>query len=253
MSNYAFLDQNRTKKVYAKDAMKQNKSTRYYCPNPNCNAHMYICNVKGVSSAYFSANHKRYPHIDHCPYGARHSFKSENYEEALFQFEHALESLTFSNIHKREKKYVSNHKINRRNDLNIKRRPLRSIRQIYDMCKSLDINASYNGVKIGDMILDDRSVNMYPRQVIGYKIIEGRASNYFYYLQRLEIKIEAPLGTRNYIFFMRFCDERLFKEIRSMIFNNKDKVIVVSGNWKGTYKENHFFTELTNKKQIAII
>lgn len=249
MSNYAFKDKNRTIKIFAKDSIKENKDTRFYCPNPNCDAHMYICNVKGVSSAYFSANHKNYPHAYNCPFGVSNNFKVDDYDEKLFNFESALEALTFSEKQvTREIKTTNDHGVG-----GSRRKLLRTIRQIYDMCKSFDINDTYNEIKIGQMIVDDRSAYMYPKGVFGYKIIEGKVKMYFYDPQKLEIKILAPIGSERYSFILRFSDEKLFKDIKNIIFNNREKIIVVSGEWKSTDQYNYFFTKIINKKQIAII
>lgn len=249
MSNYVFKDKNRTIKLFAKDAIRENKDTRFYCPNPNCDAHMYICNVEGVSSAYFSANHKNYPHEDKCPFKALNRFKSDDYDEILFNFESALEALACST--KKDIRGLETTSEHGTGDS--RRKPLRTIRQIYDMCKSFDINDTYNEIKIGKMIVDDRSSYMYPKGVFGYKLIEGKVKGYFYNSQKLEIKILAPITSEKYSFILRFRDEKLFKEIEKAIFENREKMIVVSGNWKSTDKYNYFFTDIISKKQIAII
>ncbi|WP_267934251.1 hypothetical protein [Paenibacillus profundus] len=44
MAMYVYKDKGRTKELYAKDALKEDKNKRYYCPNPNCDAHS-ICLV----------------------------------------------------------------------------------------------------------------------------------------------------------------------------------------------------------------
>ena len=49
---YVYKDKARTEKLYAKDAFKKDKNTRFYCPNPKCDAHMYICNAEGSSLTY---------------------------------------------------------------------------------------------------------------------------------------------------------------------------------------------------------
>jgi hypothetical protein len=40
---YVFKDKLRTTKFYAKDSIKENRNTRFYYPNPACDANMYIC------------------------------------------------------------------------------------------------------------------------------------------------------------------------------------------------------------------
>ncbi|GAA0377311.1 hypothetical protein GCM10008933_05760 [Paenibacillus motobuensis] len=52
-------------------------------------------------------------------------------------------------------------------------KPLRTTRQIYDMCKSYPCSHSYNNLVIGQMLLDDRSEYMYPKGVFGNRVIES--------------------------------------------------------------------------------
>ena len=68
MSKYAYRDEMRTDEIPAKDAQKTDRNTRFYCPNPKCDAHLYIASVNGSVSAYFTANDEKHPHIDGCDF-----------------------------------------------------------------------------------------------------------------------------------------------------------------------------------------
>ena len=52
MAMYAFLDELRTKEILARDATKEDKYRRFFCPNPDCDAHLHIVSVDGLVSAY---------------------------------------------------------------------------------------------------------------------------------------------------------------------------------------------------------
>ena len=47
MAMYVYKDKERNEKLYANNASKEDKGIRFYCPNPKCDAHMYICSVDG--------------------------------------------------------------------------------------------------------------------------------------------------------------------------------------------------------------
>jgi len=128
---YAYKDLNRNEKLYAKDGAMENKDRRFYCPNPSCNAHMHICGLGGIKTAYFSANRKDFGHTKGCPFGAKISFSPGEYDENSFDFDNALDALTTPNRPISKKEEPSLHTTGR-----AAARPLRTIRQIYDMCKS---------------------------------------------------------------------------------------------------------------------
>lgn len=60
--------------------------------------------------------------------------------------------------------------------------------------------------------------------------------------------------SQKYSFILSFFDEITYKTIRSEIYNNRDKIIVVAGEWKssGIYN-NSFITRIYGRKQVAII
>lgn len=137
---------------------------------------------------------------------------------------------------------------------NSKLKPLRTLRQIYDMCKSYECTYKYNFVPIGQMIVDDRSSFMYPRGVFGYRIIEGMAiKGFFYNPEKLEIKIAAPIATSAYTFILKFREKELFNTIRNNIYANKDKIVIVAGEWESFGKYNVFCSDIKTQKQIVII
>lgn len=250
MSTYVFKDKQRKIKFYAKDATNENRDTRFYCPNIDCDAHMYICGVDGLSAAYFSANHQNYPHIKGCPFGSSNKFKSNEHDENAFDFENTLEALMAPSKSTVKKETPSTHKTG-----DPTKKPLRTIRQVYDMCKSFDPTDTYSGVKIGQMIVDDRSEYMYPKGIFCKKLIEGQAKEYFYDSKKKEITILAPIKSKKYSFILKFADRKLFSFVQKSIYNNRDKIIVVAGEWKsaGAGKFNSFYTDLTGKGQVTVI
>lgn len=248
MAMYVYKDNLRTRELYAQDALKQDMDTRYYCPNPNCNAHMYLCGVDGLSTAHFSANRKAFPHINGCGFGSSNEFKPNNTDESTFNFQTALENMLKSSSATKKKKSPNIHETG---ESNLK--PLRTIRQIYDMCKSYTCTYSYNNQVIGQLLLDDRSEYMYPKGVFGSKIIEAKVkAGIFYNPKEREIYLVAP-SSQKYEFVLKVSDDELFCYLRDSLYNNRGKFIIVAGIWESAGKFNVFQTDVTSKRQIKVI
>lgn len=248
MAMYVFKDETRLDKLLAKDAHEDNKNTRFYCPNSDCDAHMYICNLDGVSAAYFRAK-KSKGHIEGCVYSSANGFNPNDHKEEDFQFEEALSNLMIQSKQQSKKEMPGEHGIG-----SVTLKPPRTIRQIYSMCKSYDCADNYNGKEIGQMLVDDRSIYMYPRGVFGWRIIEGkRKKPKFYDNSKLEIALVAPVNVEKYEFILTFKEEKLFKIIKNMIYINRDMVIVVAAQWDSSGVFNVFRAPVASKKQLAII
>ncbi len=247
MSMYVYKDEARTEKLLARNAQKQNKDIRFYCPNPNCDAHMYIRNIDGVSASYFAAI-PSYKHIKGC-FGSSKGFNPIEYDEDKFEFDDALLALTMSSKQKTRKITPSEYGSGLSTP-----KPLRTIGQIYSMCKSHDCSDTYNKTTIGQMLLDSRSFYMYPKGVFGWRIIEGKCRRpNFYDAIKMEISLIISADYREYTFILKFDDEILFKEIKNSIFPNRNHLIAVAGDWKSSGCLNVFCTSFSSKKQLAII
>lgn len=248
MAMYVYKDAARTLKLLAKNAQKQDKGNRYYCPNHSCDAHMHICNIEGVSASYFSAS-RSYGHIGKCPYEASNGFNPNNYNEGKFEFGNALLALTMPSNPQTKKETPGEHGRGTATP-----KPPRTIRQIYAMCKAYDFSDTYNGVTIGKMLLDNRSVHMYPKGVFDWRIIEGKCkSGRFYDTAKLEISLTSSTDGEEYTFILKFDSEEVFKEIKNDIFPNREYLVVVAGQWRSVGSFNVFCTLFSSKKQLAII
>lgn len=247
MAMYVYRDEERKVELYAKDSYKENKSTRFYCPNPNCDAHMFICSLDGSSSAYFRATHKAHSHIDGCMFTSFNKFKLDKYDEVLFNFETALKSMLIPSKKAIKKIDNAKHK-NHRKTVTAGGNQLKTIREIYSMCKSYGCHDIYNNVKIGQMLLDDRSCHMYSDGILGYRIIEAKVPKYFYDKEIQTINLCTPVKTIKYKLQLMVSDKKLFREMRDNLFNNSDKIIIVGGEWQVTETLNMFSAIITSNK-----
>lgn len=250
MANYAYRDKDRQDIIVASEALEEDRNKSFYCPNPLCNSKLFICAVDGSRKAYFRATKSAYKHIDNCPYAnSSVTFDEKIFNQSNFSFENAMQELFVKSNSKPSKSgtkkssYVEhdNHTFS-------------TIKQIYSMCKQFPPNYSYGNEKIGRMILDDRTAYWYPKGVFGFKIIESCVKGRFYDNDKNEIYLVAPIANPNYQFILSISDMNLYKKIRNMIFENKDKFIIVAGDWKASnLGYGYFETTIYTDKQISIL
>lgn len=255
MQKYVFRDINRNIELKAVNALNENKSTRFYCPNPNCDAHMYICTKHGSESVYFRATKPKYRHITGCNFAKSANLNLSEYEENAFIFDNAMESmLTQSNkISQNVSSNLNLVKTNKRYTTQIK-----TILQIYNMCKMYSPTDNYNNFKIGQMLIDQRSIYMYPKGVFGYRIIELSIKNNFFYRNN-EIFLFFKFHTKEneekkYTFQLKFNNFTEFQTMKNLIYNNQDHLIIIGGKkWFKSNTFNQFFTTIISKKQYKLI
>lgn len=132
MANYAYKDNQRKEIIYSTQAIEEDRSTAFYCPNPKCNAQLYICAIDGSKTAYFRATKRKYPHVSNCPFGnSAIEFDKTQFDESNFDYDKAI-GLLFAP--------TSTDKTSKKSGVpgigELQNHPPRTIRQIYSMCKS---------------------------------------------------------------------------------------------------------------------
>lgn len=249
MALYAYRDKSRTDVLYASEAVKEDRNKRFYCPNPACDAHLYICAIDGSKQAYFRATKPNHGHVDGCEYGESNAgITEEQFDETQFVYEDAIDNLFSATQNQKKKTIPSGHTQGKP-----KKHPPRTIRQIYFVLKQHHPNQQYGDRKVADMLLDDRSVKRYPKGCFGKRIIEAYAKQRLYDVAKKQIYLTAPLTDKTYTFILEFDEPNTFYTIKNTIYNNREKKIVVAGDWKRAEKYNHFISIVNSRKQIAII
>ena len=223
MANHAYRDKERRDIILASEALEENRDKSFYCPNPLCNSKLFVCAGDGSRKAYFRATKSAYKHIANCPYAnSSVAFDDNKFNQSDFSFENAMKNLLVENYSKP---------------------PTRDSKR-----------SSYGDEKIGRMILDDRTAYCYPKGVFGFKIIESCVKGRFYDSDKNEIYLVAPVANPNYHFILSISDINLYKKIRNMVFENKDKFIIVAGEWKASnLGYDYFETRIYSDKQISIL
>ena len=251
MSMYAYKDSARTQELTAKKAQEQDKGTRFYCPNPLCDAHLFIANLNGLKSPYFTANRNGHQHIDDCDcQKASKNFNPNNFREEGFILENAIsalmqvgqESATTIALQKSFSKSPGAPTLPH------------TISQLYWMSKSYSCEDTYNNTLIGTILLDKRSFYMYPKGVFGWHLIEAYCKpRYFNTDGSGKIFLELSHNEITYNFILNFDNNILFRSIERKLRNNRNRKIIVAGKWDKADKYNSFSTLITSKKQITVI
>lgn len=249
MAKYAYRDKLRKNVIYSTQAINEDRDKMFYCPNPKCNAQLYICAIDGSKIAHFRATKSQYPHIPNCTFGKSSTeFDEDQFDESKFVFDNAIQ-----NLFSLTKSFATSKKESEHGIGEPQKHPPRTIRQIYSMCKSLAVNALYGGKEIGEMILDDRSEYRYPRGCFGNRIVEATVKGRIYDNDKKQIYLIAPMDSKKYSFVLEFSDDATYRIIRDEIFNNSDKIIVVAGKWESSGTYDSFITKVHGRKQVAII
>jgi len=250
LANHAYRDKERREIILASEALEENRDKSFYCPNPLCNSKLFICAVDGSRKAYFRATKSAYKHIANCPYAnSSVVFDDNKFNQSNFSFENAIQDLLIKNNSKTIKSESKSSTLGEHAN-----HILRTIKQIYSMCKQFSPNYSYGNEKIGRMILDDRTTYWYPKGVFGFKIIESCVKGRFYDNDKNEIYLVAPIANPNYHFILSIPDINLYRKIRNMVFENKDKFIIVAGDWNASnIGYDYFETTIYTDKQISIL
>lgn len=257
MANHAYRDKERRDIILASEALEEDRNKSFYCPYPLCNSKLFVCAGDGSRKAYFRATKSAYKHIANCPYAnSSVVFDDNEFNELNFSFENAMQNLLVKKNLKtspRDSKPLPRD-FKQSSDGDHDNHTLSTIKQIYSMCKQFPPNYSYGNEKIGRMILDDRTAYWYPKGVFGFKIIESCVKGRFYDNDKNEIYLVAPVANPNYHFILSISDINLYKKIRNMVFENKDKFIIVAGGWKASnLGYDYFETRIYSDRQISIL
>lgn len=249
MVNHAYRDKERKQILYSTKAYREDISVRFFCPDKNCNAEMYICGYNGLDDPYFRATRKEYSHCDFCTIRNLKRFNSKDYNEFDFDFENLMKAM---GVQSKVVKKIDRKKISETS--NTAKKSMKSIRMIYTLCKSYDCLYKYNNFTIGQMLVDDRSLYMYPKGIYGFRIIEAKPEEgYFYDKEKLTISMFAPIKSKKFKLILVFDNVNFFNNVKDTMFTNRSKVFVVSGKWQSTKSFGTFSTEITSLKQCKII
>lgn len=253
MSSMAYQDKEKTIPISARQAKLKNKGEVYYCFNRQCNAELYFAHTSGVEGGHFRAfpSKKHKPDCDQACSGS--NVDPHSYNEKEFDINNLIDRFSKSSSKKHDQnqteKYVTD-----KNSLSSPQetRTIRTISQLYFLLKAFTEKQKYNGFTVGFILIDGRSRYMNTKGVWGKRLIEAKVSKgYFYNNDLKEIYLEIPKDDE-YKFILKFDDIDLYSKIRTLVYENKDYFIVVSGDWDKE-KRNTFYTKITSGRQLYIV
>lgn len=258
MSNYAYTDAARTQKIFANsNNIMSYKGVRCYCKNPKCNARIFIYKPEHPSTAYFKASGKP-AHIGNC--GIKHlSFNQNDYDPTLFSFPNVLMDLEIpvapSTKHSSTGKGTGT--------ISSDPKPLKTLKEIYSMCTNTPINDCYNGIRISNIIADERNESNFPNGFNGYRIAECTFFRYEPSTHSILMNFTKYLKGSDPLYYIQlnFNDNDLYDKMCARIKSTEHDtgIIVVSGNWEMIDEPSGYKLNIKSKctinseKQIAVI
>lgn len=246
MISYAYKTKNRKEEdiIYAHNCSEKDLGIRFYCPNPNCDAYMYLCNLKNPDiRPYFRATQKSHPHIKDCKY-TKISFKIEDFDETTFDFEKATESVM--------KPSRTGQESTTRGETGQKRRrklPPHTIKQIYELAISNSIDFEYNGIKMWQLLADKRSAHIYYKGVFRKCLVEGFFAGFNTNKNYIRMKYFINDSNLHYL-RLKFYDNEVFNKTIKVFLEAKPLPVVVWGDWKP--ENNYFQTIIHSLNQIYV-
>ncbi|OOF55495.1 hypothetical protein BKK56_06215 [Rodentibacter genomosp. 2] len=249
MSYYAFKDPQKKFSLSANEASRLSRDIAYYCPYCDT-ARLYICSRDGMKKPYFAANRANARHSEECFYSnSQNHISLEQYSESNFDFEGLCDSFL---IPIKQVKKAKHNESKSNSSGTYSEKHIRTLRQLYLLCKSKSVQDTYNEQKIGYMLLDSRSLHMNPRGIFGNRVIETVLSKYFYNNEEKKLYFELK-DNNKYKFIFEFFDETLYKNQRDTLYNNQDSIFVILGKWNKTTVFNQFISDFINQKQIWLL
>lgn len=249
MAAYALKNKTTRETISAHEAKSCDHRGKYFCPNSNCNAQMHIVQ-KDIP--YFSAD-KNFPHVPFCSYASNSSFDPGKYNERRFNLD-SIKKYLFAEkngntVISKGAVYVDHEHSN-----NL---PIKTLRVLYDMCKSKGINQSYGNIPINNMLYDSRCEDVLPQMINGFRIVECQTTNSVfleYDKQQSTITLHAPASSPNKgQFVLRFNNYELFWEVQKQLYHNRNNIIVVAGIWEPGANPIIRYSQIVSKRQIIII
>lgn len=229
--------------VFAHDCTEKDLGIRLYCPNPDCDAHMFLCNLNNSNiKPYFRATLKNHPHIKDCRY-SKLNFKIENYDENKFDFEKAT-------INVMKPSRVGQSSIEKKpSQKPTKKLPPHTIKQIYELAISNDINFEYNGTKMWQILADKRSAHIYHKGIFRKCMVEGYFAGYKTTKKYIRMKYFIDKLNFHYI-RLDFYDDTVFLKAVDLFLEARPSAVVVWGEWKPI--DYYFKTTIHSLNQIFV-
>lgn len=248
MSFYAYRDELKQNDITAKEARSESKDTFYYCPNKNCDAILKRRDIHGIEKSHFAAL-RSHPHIDGCCYGStKMSFNPEKADEDSFDSESAILALMTPT-----KSAVQRKSNNTSTSLASGKERLETLGQIYKMCLAYAPRDLFNGTPIWRILFDERSASLCEKGIFGTRIVEVKPSKRPYDKDTFQLEFVTTSINPKYALIIKPTSEELFWRIVDKVMKNRERSMLIAGNWSKAQEYNSFKTDFVGMRQLKLL
>lgn len=228
MSSYAYLDEKKTKIVYAEDCSADDCNKDFYCSTINCHAVVRLSAVGSDKRRPYFREKVIGSHIPECIPTAS-SYRPTDYDEDSFSLNLLIGKYLLPSSGK-----TSSTTGNRSIRGDGHKRPIESLLTLYYVLKSLTPSQHYNTYLVSDLLIDGRLRNFEIDKLCGVRLIEC----ILMYYSKEEMRFYAKNAINSEINIMlQFSDQKLFEIFKNFYFNQRKKSItnqisVLIADWK---------------------
>lgn len=238
MSSFAYIDKERTIKIKAINCTIYDQGKRYYCPEPDCTAHMKLRCVESVNAPHFYAM-KAFPHTGaNCISGGKNQ-TAIGHDEENFNTDTFFAFLSGSDRTASKIKAPSRQPSKRKHRVHPRCRKatvVRTIGALYQLCKARDVNSVYGGTPIKELLCDDRSNFLYTKTINHKHMIECVYHRYDSKAQNIFLKYPPDDRKPNkYTICIHIESPQLYHVLQGKLYvakGEKPSPVVIATDWK---------------------
>lgn len=231
--------------VLATSCTMQDKGVRFFCPNYDCDAHMFLCNLGNPNiKPYFRATLKNHPHIMGCQF-SKLNFNEDNFDENRFDFDKATSNVMKPSRTGQEPRERSQPKS--KNKL-----PPHTIKQIYELAISNDLDYEYNGTKMWQILADKRSAHIYHKGIFRSCMVESYFAGYKTEKKYIRLKYFLENNNKDKFHYLKiyFYDDKVLEKAIDIFLKTKPAPVIVWGEWKAV--DYYFKTTIHSLNQLYV-
>ncbi len=247
MSTFAYKDAQRLHRVEAVDAQPE-RGDFYFCPQDGCGARLFLVRAK---MPYFSANKDGYPHVKNCIY-ATSNFDHSKYNKKDFIIEDFINSFMSKSANTNTE---SNNKHSMATSRNSMLLPIRTLKTLYRICKSLKKDELIGNSPVYKILLDDRTFDDAPFENRAFRLIEcsTKTKGYLKY-DKDRLKVDDLQGPKSRIrLALEFEHLNLYKKVKDDMYKHRTQSFVVAGFWEKDAQSDSYVCKVINNKQVFVI
>ena len=235
MISYAYRTPGRDEEniVLATECTEADQGVPMYCPNFDCNAQLFLCNLKNPDiKPYFRATLKAHPHIEGCRY-SKLNYKMEDYNELEFDFDLITKNVMKPSRTepKKDDSTETSPKTGSPSPSTQRKLPPHTIKQVFELAISHSIDFTYNGIKMWQILADRRSSHIYNKGIFRNCLVEAVFAGFN--AEKKFIRMKYFTGTAAFHYLkLSFYNDNVFNSAVKILLETKPAPAIVWGEWK---------------------